>query len=51
MCNQHLFRKNTSLEDISVISFMKKPQYQSVRILVELVLAVPNIGNRYAEYC
>ena len=42
MCNQHVFRKNTSLEDISVILFLKKPEYKSLRILVELVLAVPN---------
>ena len=51
MCNQDVFRKNTSLEDISVILFLKKPQYKSLRILVQLVLAVPNFGNRYAEYC
>ena len=29
-------------EDISVILLLKKPQYKSLRILAELVLAVPN---------
>ena len=42
MCNQHVSRTNNPLEDISVILFLTKPQYKSLRILIEIVLAVSN---------
>ena len=42
MFNQQVSGKNTPLEDISVNLLLKKPHEKSPRIILELVLAVPN---------